>query len=458
MRKKSIFAIIFIFILTMLLCKSTYSKTQELFGNVGYNRFTVRLKGDSLLKNALDKADAEELEKVLSSEMMTYYTFNKGHAATKQSKTEALICGIKGEYNAFYNMKLKRGSFLNQKDYEDKDYVAVIDESLAKSLFKSDDVIGLDIYIHGKKFKIIGITQNDTSIIGKIIEKKLPYAYIPLSIMEEEKQDYYITNIEFEAVEDSLDKPIIKDKIYLIGKNPNDFYIEDWREKGILSKQRVDILFFIIGIYWIYTLLLIVLNIFRNSLSLLKSYFRDDYFSNMMKEIGLKLWIAFSKMVGILIVLIFIWKKISFDLYILPGGFPDDPTSINEILQTMKAGVVQFIKADYSYMLHHNLMIGFLQKQVTLIFLLSLLSELYILFYILKNIKVHFNNDMEAVKSIGFYLIVSIILSFLVLYIIGFPIELSIKNIIILWAGFFTIAMVKGNKYIQSQGMEVKDE
>ncbi len=458
MRKQRIFAIIFIFILTMLLTRSIYCKTKELYGNVGYDRFSIRLKGDSLFKNAFDKYDGEELERVLASELMTYYAFNKGEAVSEQSRTGALICGIKGEYSEFYNIGLKRGSFLNEKDYEEENPVAVIDEELAISLFGSEDVVGLDVYIYDKKFKIIGITGNDASIAGRLIEKDLPYAYIPLSIMEEAKQGYSIANIEFKADEDNFDKALIEDKIASIGRNPADFYIEDWNEIGRLSDQRFHILLFITGIYLICGLLMVVFSVFKNSINLLKIYLKDNYFPNVIKDISVKFLIAFGKIAGILIAIIFIWKEISFDLYILPGCFPEDPTNMSQIAKALRKGVMKLIKTDNSYMLYPKLLISFLHKQGSLIFMLSLFCELYILFFILKNANIYFNSFMQAIKGLGFYCAASLVLSYLVIYFMGFPAERPIKTIVLLWTGFFTMAMVSANKYFKPENVGVKDE
>lgn len=458
MRKQSISAIIFIFIFTMLFTRSIYCKTKELYGNVGYDRFSIRLKGDSLLKNSFDKDNAEELERVLAPELMTYYAFNKGQIVSEQSRKRALICGIKGEYSEFYNMELKRGSFLNEKDYEEENPVTVIDEELAISLFGSADVVGLDVHIYDKKFKIIGITGNDDSIAGRLMEKDLPYAYIPLSIMEEAKQGYSIANIEFKADEDNLNKALIEDKIILIGRNPDDFYIEDWNEIGRLSKQRFDILLFTAGIYLICSLFMVVSSVLKNTIDLLKIYLKDNYFSNIIKDIGIKLLIAFGKIAGIMIAIIFIWKEISFDLYILPGSFPEDPTSMSQIAEALRNGVIEFIKTDNSYMLYPKLLISFLHKQGSLVFMLSLFCELYILFFILKNMNNYFDSSMEAMKWLGFCSAASLVLSCLFIHFTGFPAELPIKTIVLLWTVFLTMAMVNANKYFKQENVGVKDE
>lgn len=447
MRKGRIFAAIFIFILTMLLTRSIYFKTQELYGNVGYERFSVRLKGDSLLEDAFDKADAEELERILAPELMTYYAFNKGQAASERSRAGALICGIKGKYNEFYNMRLRKGSFLNEKDHADENYVTVIDEKLAEKLFGSADVIGLDIYMFDKKFKIIGITGDDLSIAGRLIQKDLPYAYVPLSIMEEANQGCKIPNIELKAWEDSLDKALIEDKIALIGRNPDDFYIEDWNELGIMTKQRFDILFFVMGIYCICCLLIAAYKIFRNFIELSKSYLRDNYFSNMIKDMGIKLLTALGKIAGILTAVILIWKEISFDLYISPESFPEDPMSMKEIFGAVRNALSEFIKTDNSYILNPNLVISFLSKQGSLIFMLSLLCELYILLFIMRNISRHFNSDAEAARDLGLCFGASILLSFFIIHMMGLTAELPVKTIILLWAGFFAIAVVGSDKY-----------
>lgn len=458
MKKQGLYAIIFVFIMTMLFIRSIYLKSQDINGSVGYDRFSVRLKGDSLIENAFDVHDVDELEKALDPELMTCYAFEKGLVAWEKFGREAVICGIKGDFNEFYNMRVKRGSFLNEIDYDNESYVAVLDEELAASIFGSDDIIGLDVEIYDKKFKVIGITGNDTSIAGRIIEKDLPYAYIPLSTMDDVNGSYSIANIELKAEKGSLDRSVIEDKIALTGRNTGDFYIEDWNSIGIISRQRFDILLFITGIHLIWNLLLVIYDISGKFIALIKSYLKENYFSDVIKIIWVKFLIALGKTAGILTSIIFIWKEISFDLYILPERFPEDPTSISEILGIGKKALMETIRTDYSYMHHNNLIISFLNKQGSMIFLVALICEIYILFFMLKNIRAHYGSMLEAVKGLGLCYAVSILLSHIVIYSMGLPVELPIKSMILLWAGFFTIAVVKGSKFVESESVGVKNE
>lgn len=93
-----------------------------------------------------------------------------------------------------------------------------------------------------------------------------------------------------------------------------------------------------------------------------------------------------------------------------------------------------------------------------MIFLVALICEIYILFFMLKNIRAHYGSMLEAVKGLGLCYAVSILLSHIVIYSMGLPVELPIKSMILLWAGFFTIAVVKGSKFVESESVGVKNE
>lgn len=457
MKKQNLYGIIFVFIMTMLLTKSIYLKSQDIYGNVGYDRFTIRLKGDSSVENSLNVHDVEELEKVLNPELMTCYAFDRGQVSWERSRGEAIICGIKGDFSEFYNLRLKRGSFLNKSDYDNENHVAVLDEDLAVSIFGSDDVVGLYVEIFDKKYKIIGIANNDTSLVGKLIEKDLPYVYIPLNTMDYAKS-YSITNTEFKAEKGSLGKSNIEDNIMLIGKNVDDFRIEDWSNIGIINRQKFDILMFIIGFYLIWNLILVIYDISKKFIALIKSYLKENYFADVIKIVWVKLFVAIGKVAGILAAIIFIWEEISFDLYILPDRFPEDPTSISDILEVVKKVLTETAKMDNTYMLHNILVINFLNNLEKVIFLVSIICELYILFFILKNIGSHYQSTLEIVKGLGLCYIVSILLSYIVIHGIGLPVEFSIESMILLWTGFFTIAVVNGSKNVESGSVGVKNE
>ncbi|MCM1505685.1 MAG: ABC transporter permease [Ruminococcus flavefaciens] len=91
-------------------------------------------------------------------------------------RTDAVLTAVGGDFFMFRNFKLINGSFFSEDDLMQDG--AVIDRSLAWSLYGSYNVAGMSLYINGVKFYISGVIENPETEPEQECIGKLPRIYI----------------------------------------------------------------------------------------------------------------------------------------------------------------------------------------------------------------------------------------------------------------------------------------
>lgn len=165
--------------------KSVTSRIESLGSNLvtvspGSQRSGM-VRGNNTVKT-LTLADADALEKaglsaisLVSPEYSSRYQVVAGDANTNTS-----IYGVKAAYSTVHNLKISRGRFITDSDYDSNSHVAVIGPDSVEELFGSSDYdcLGETIRINSLNFTIVGITvAKGTSGMGSSDSA----IYIPLS-------------------------------------------------------------------------------------------------------------------------------------------------------------------------------------------------------------------------------------------------------------------------------------
>lgn len=95
---------------------------------------------------------------------------------TTSGSSEVTMTAVGGDFFLFRNFRLLSGSYFTDDDIMQDG--AVIDRSLAWSLYGSENVSGMNIYINGTKFYIAGVIDDPETRQEKNTVGELPRAYI----------------------------------------------------------------------------------------------------------------------------------------------------------------------------------------------------------------------------------------------------------------------------------------
>lgn len=445
------FVLIFLFIFLLLLSQSIYLYIQDLNGSVGYEKLVVRLKEKLPAEKGFNIGEVSGLNRIISAEteMFTYYAFNDLVVSSSQGSRQIQVFGVLENYDEFNRVQIIKGSFIDDNDNRLKKNVAVIEDVAAESLFRSENVIGLEMEIYNKKFVIIGVISTKGTKIEKLLGTKNPGIYIPLNTMNDLNPYTYIGNLEYSNSGRNLDIDSIVDKVAFMGKATDDFIIEDLNIVGTQQKQKYNILFFVLGIYSLYLLVRLISNIVKYIISYSKSSLNEHYFFSMIKN-GIRIYIKASLTIFLIIIIgIFIWNRISFSFYMAPDKIPDNPGSIIQVINMLTRYITEFINYYYTYPVYIIEVSNFLQKINSIVFFLGLIFEILFLSSMKRGKSDKIEDDVNFLFNIGVYLIISILLSVTLIYLLGLPVMVSIVNILLIWISFTIISFSHQGGYLR---------
>jgi len=137
------------------------------------NLSSVRTEFIKALSDASIETDDKSLpfSDAYSSQMGTFTV--KGDLI---GRSEAVLTAVGGDFFSFRSFRLIDGAFFTETDLMQDG--AVIDRSLAWSLYGTYDVAGMNLYIDGIKFYIAGVIENPETEPEKYCIGKLPRIYI----------------------------------------------------------------------------------------------------------------------------------------------------------------------------------------------------------------------------------------------------------------------------------------
>ncbi len=117
--------------------------------------------------NTESKLDADDIKYVLKGANFvkkgTAMLSANGRLSFGTEASGAVITGVMKDFFAMNNLTLQAGKFITQKDIDHRTRSLVLGENIYKELFSelsSDNAIGKEVFIAGKRLKIVGILDH----------------------------------------------------------------------------------------------------------------------------------------------------------------------------------------------------------------------------------------------------------------------------------------------------------
>ena len=173
-----IIGVIALVVLVSLVSSATDSITDEVSG-LGNNLLMVWIIDDKA--NPLRYTELNDY--MAYDEIAAIAPVLQMNATSKyQSKdSRAQIVGTTKMFEDIESLSFETGRFVRTTDVENSSYVAVINYEGAKELLGTSDVVGENIFVNGRSFRIIGVLEPDSSMAGEFSEFMGPNVslYIP---------------------------------------------------------------------------------------------------------------------------------------------------------------------------------------------------------------------------------------------------------------------------------------
>jgi hypothetical protein len=421
--------------------------TVELLGSIGSNRLIIETK-DNYINNKnigfTENEVAQFTDKVKYNETLFTLPFTTDIKANSNTiYTKALA--VNSCYKRFADIHIVKGSFLTEKQESNKEKVLVIGEETALKLFKSTDIIGMNISIMNEDFKIVGINKERDSFLSKLFKGKEPQIYIPLKTIFTINEDITIPCLqisisnEYNSIQN--EKAVVKllDKM---GKSQSNYKIIDCRVFEKQNLQMIKLIIFVFGILIILHILKTQVKILRTIFSTIKEKYNSQYFLKSIKlyeKIFLCLILRLLFSITSIYVII---QAIKFHFYIVHK-------SSNNIINYYLSPIIDNILNIGASKLFSTNIINFSIFTINCIFVFGiLLGSLLIFtsFYFLKH------GDFSSYKPLLFFsisYILSLISASMIINIFKLPIIINTKLVIIIFIFIFlkNISIINRSKH-----------
>lgn len=177
------------------------SQVTEQIQSLGSNLLTVNITGRGA-NTTISYEEAMELGE--SPYISAVAPIMNGSATVKHGNknTTAQIQGTNEEFLSIRNYKLAEGRFITSADVYMRQKIAILGPGIAEDIFGLVSPTGQEIKINGQIFKVVGILESSSSMMGSNDED----IYIPVTTAERLLQNRGVRTIYMQAAsEDTVD-------------------------------------------------------------------------------------------------------------------------------------------------------------------------------------------------------------------------------------------------------------
>ncbi|MDL2225768.1 ABC transporter permease [Eubacteriales bacterium OttesenSCG-928-M02] len=172
-----IIGVVALVVLVSLVSSATTSVTDQV-SSLGTNMLTVSISDDK--GNPLRLSELSDYMEEDSISLVAPVGQLNGTAKSGRDSVSATIYGTTPSYEEIQGLSLGQGRFLKSTDVDNASYVAVISSELAEELFGHTDVLVETISFDGRRFLIVGILEEDSSMTSSFRGNNI--AYIPYTV------------------------------------------------------------------------------------------------------------------------------------------------------------------------------------------------------------------------------------------------------------------------------------
>lgn len=440
---------IFILIFCTLFGASIAYKYSEVNGLNKTNKVTVNLLNNEepLGNSVFTQDDIIHLQQFPFKDIdFTYGAEDKTMTAYENTQAETNVFGINDKYSQFHQIQMKSGSFITSGNKDEK--VAVVDEKLALELFNNTKVVGMPIELYNQEFRIIGVIEQEESILQALTDNGMGSIYIPVDYMLQYHDKAKITSLEISADSKGTtgeNIKAVKDALAAIDKAAADYKITDYNIENKLMEEKVQMGTFIPGIVMILLLMGLIKGKAVELFDTVSSELKTKYIGEVIRLKFLRLSLLLLDALTLLAFMYLVWSTISFSIYIPPEYIPEELINLAFFKETLE-GLLQNNVLNAAYvptLAEMKLNVLSSMQKWNLGAYIFIGFPLYCL-----GLKLLGKNQKTILKQLLFCcvcLISSIILSLLILFILNMPIVVNTEGVLIIF-GFIYLTVYHINQ------------
>lgn len=441
-----------IFILTFspLLGASLTAKLAAMNGQHQINKITATSlnnadNSDPQGKGSLSPENMRRLAQFdLKDFDLAYSSETSAAAVYKDKQSQARVLGVNDRYNRFHQLDLKSGGFLTPgQEYQQ---VAVIDENLAQALFQNSNVVGLELELYGRQFKIIGVAEDDPSLFGSLTEPEDGTIYLPVKTLLELNPNSRITSLEVETRDSGTtghSTEILQTALAALGRDAKNFKIIDYNLEYFLMDQKNKLMNFTAGT----VALVLLFGLLRRRIQGIYHYVRfrlqEKYFREVLQEDRVGLLTGLAEIVLLAGGMFVIWRLICFRYYLPPENMSPE-LGLSYLADLLKNNI-QAANQNTGYLAPPGeIRLDILKTIQNWNFVCNLFLG-WPLFYLgLHLVKPAGGKLFKTEVLAGVFLLASLWLSIVLLLLVKIPLAMDTKGVFLVYISLFLAVIAKG--------------
>lgn len=378
---------------------------------------------------------------------LAYSSETSAAAFYKDKQSQVRVLGVNDRYNRFHRIGLKSGSFLTAgQEYRQ---VAVIDENLAQALFQNSNVVGLELELFGRQFKIIGVAGDDLSFPESLTEQGDGTVYLPVKTLLELNPNSRITSLEVETKDTGItgyNTAILQTALAAVGQDADNFKIIDYNLEYFLLQQKNRLMDFAAGAVALVLLFGLLRRRVQGIYRFLRLRLREKYLREIMQGDWAGLMPSLVEIILIAGGMFLIWRLISFPYYLPPENMPHD-FSLSYLTDLLKSSI-QAAYQNTGYLAPPGeIRLDILKTIQNWNFVSNLLLGWPLLYLGLHLVNPAGKKLFKAEVLAGFFLLASLWLGIALLMLAKMPFAMDTKGVFLVYVSLFLAVITKPGKW-----------
>jgi hypothetical protein len=326
---------------------SVVSDWEQANGAYGVQQLTVNVDPSAAraspvgteVRAGLSLKNAELLAKKWAPLPIAYVAREQTRAVYGAARLNADVFGVNGAYTVFNEMKLKAGASFARNSVEEHSRVAIVSDAVAQELFHANQVVGKTIELFGVAFTVIGVREDERSLLRHMSDDGSPNIWIPVTTLFDVQPNAAIETIQMADKSSAVagGESQVNEALNSIGSMPSQFHmLNDELSYTRMSQWRLIQLFVcgMIAIYWLVRLIVrqttFIQGVFRRRLA------RDNWTDALVHE-RTPLLLSTLAVLAMTACIIALWNGIRFHLYIPLEWVPEQMIDVSFYMEKLRS-------------------------------------------------------------------------------------------------------------------------
>ncbi|KRE82529.1 hypothetical protein ASG89_14845 [Paenibacillus sp. Soil766] len=315
-----IFAGVLLLLASSGLIASVVNEWEQTNGSYGMGQITVNVDPSAARASpaGLSLKEAELLTKKWAPLPLAYAAREQTRAVYGAARLNTDAFGVSEAYTDFNQIKPLAGASFAQNSVDEHSRVALVSAAVAQQLFRANQVVGKTIELFGVGFTVIGVFEDEGSLLRQMSDDGSPNVLIPVTTLFDIQPEAKIETIHMAGKPSAVagGESQVNEALSSIGSMPSQYRIVNHELAHTRMAQWRLVQWFVCGMIAIFMLVRLMMRQSTNIHGLLRRRMVRDNWSDALIHERWPLMLSTLAVLSMAASIIALWKGIRFHLYI----------------------------------------------------------------------------------------------------------------------------------------------